>query len=74
MTGLVVTFASTHDALTAEKFFHDNHVEGRIIPTPPDIYAECGLSWRTVPEEYARIESMKDMVRYSAIHTHEFRF
>ena len=74
MTGLVITFASTHDALYAETVFRKEGISGRIIPTPPDIFAECGLSWRAEPSEKQKIVALRNMVRYSKIHLHEFRF
>lgn len=44
---LVVTFASTHDALAAEKTLDERGIEGRLIPTPTTVSSECGLAWRS---------------------------
>ena len=44
---LVVTFASTHDAMTAESALMARGVPGRIIPTPTVVTAECGLAWKS---------------------------
>ena len=43
----IVTFASTHDALAAEKHLLERGIEGRLIPTPPMIDSECGLAWKS---------------------------
>ena len=43
---LVVTFASTHDAMAAESVLMAQGVPGRIIPTPTVVTAECGLAWK----------------------------
>ena len=44
---LVVTFASTHEAMTAESALMARGVPGRIIPTPTVVTAECGLAWKS---------------------------
>ncbi|MBQ3338975.1 MAG: DUF3343 domain-containing protein [Atopobiaceae bacterium] len=44
---LVVTFASTHDAMAAESALMAQGVPGRIIPTPTVVTAECGLAWKS---------------------------
>ena len=44
---LVVTFASTHDAMAAESVLMAQGVPGRIIPTPTVVTAECGLAWKS---------------------------
>lgn len=46
-TCLVVTFASTHDAMAAERSLLEQGVAGRIIPTPVAISSECGLAWKS---------------------------
>ncbi len=49
-TYLVITFASTFDAMDAEEKCRESGVPGRLIPLPPDIRADCGLAWRMPPE------------------------
>ena len=46
----VVSFGSTHDAMRAELACARSHVPGRIIPTPVQIHADCGLAWKMPPE------------------------
>lgn len=57
---LVVTFASTHDAISAEKALDACGVEGRIIPTPVAVTSDCGLSWKSpLAEKDALEEALK---------------
>ena len=75
MTGLVVTFDSTADAMRAEELFKEKGIPGRIIPVPPRIHAECGLAWRTELCAREGIEALagKDL-RIAGIYEYEFRF
>lgn len=41
----VVAFASTFDAMEAERLCQEAGAAGRIIPLPVEIDAECGLAW-----------------------------
>lgn len=41
----VASFASTFDAMEAERLCQEAGVAGRIIPLPVEIDAECGLAW-----------------------------
>lgn len=40
----VITFNSTHHAISGEKVFKDNDIPFKTIPTPRDITLSCGLS------------------------------
>ena len=48
---LIITFATTTQAMAMEKFCTENGLPGRIIPVPREITAGCGLSWKAKPEE-----------------------
>ena len=48
---LVITFATTTQAMAVEKYCMDNGLPGRIIPVPREITAGCGLSWKAAPED-----------------------
>ena len=48
---LIITFATTTQAMAMEKFCAENGLPGRIIPVPREITAGCGLSWKAKPEE-----------------------
>ena len=47
---LVVTFASTHNAMKMERVCRKNEVPGRLIPVPLQISAGCGLCFSAPPE------------------------
>lgn len=42
---IVLTFASTSDALAMESSARKHQAPGRIIPVPGEIDAGCGLAW-----------------------------
>ena len=46
---LVVTFATATAALLAESLCTAAGVEGRLIPVPVAIAADCGLAWAMPP-------------------------
>ena len=48
---LIITFATTTQAMAVEKYCMENGLPGRIIPVPREITAGCGLSWKALPED-----------------------
>ena len=48
---LVITFATTTQAMAVEKYCLERGIPGRIIPVPREITAGCGLSWKAAPED-----------------------
>jgi hypothetical protein len=52
---LIITFATTTDAMRMEKFCEQNGIAGRLIPVPREITAGCGLSWKADPQEREKI-------------------
>ena len=52
---LIITFATTTQAMAMEKFCLRQDLPGRLIPVPREITAGCGLSWKTQPEEKERL-------------------
>ena len=48
---LIITFATTTQAMAMEKICMEHNLPGRIIPVPREITAGCGLSWKAKPEE-----------------------
>ena len=42
---LVITFYTTTDAMAMERLCRENRGEGRLIPVPGSISADCGLAW-----------------------------
>ncbi|MBM6755216.1 DUF3343 domain-containing protein [Collinsella tanakaei] len=58
---IVVSFASTFDAMEAERLCQQAGVAGRIIPLPVEIDAECGLAW-AMPATEAALAAFNDAV------------
>lgn len=54
---LVITFATTTQAMAVEKYCLENGLPGRIIPVPREITAGCGLSWKAAPEDKEQLVS-----------------
>ena len=42
---LVITFFTTTDAMAMERICKTENADGRIIPVPGSISADCGLAW-----------------------------
>ena len=42
---LVITFYTTTDAMAMERICKELGADGRIIPVPGSISADCGLAW-----------------------------
>ena len=53
---VVVTFATTSDAMAMESAAREHGICGRIIPVPSDIDAGCGLAWCVDEAERAALE------------------
>lgn len=47
---LIITFATTTQAMAMESFCARENLPGRLIPVPREITAGCGLSWKAQPE------------------------
>lgn len=56
MKQLILSFHTATDAMAAEAVCREMRIDGRIIPVPPDIKADCGLAWRTDPENREALE------------------
>ena len=48
----IITFHTTSAAMAMEKYCGENHINGRLIPVPRQLSADCGLAWRMEPAEY----------------------
>ena len=53
---IVVAFDATHEALTCEQMCKEQDISGRLIPTPVEIKADCGLAWVMLPAEKESFE------------------
>lgn len=51
----VATFSTTTAAMEMERYCLANGIPGRLIPTPRQITADCGLAWSAAPEAEAVI-------------------
>lgn len=49
---IIITFASTTNAMAMEMFCNTHQLAGRLIPVPQEISAGCGLAWRVPAEEF----------------------
>ena len=64
----VASFDSTHEALAAEKVCHELGISGRIIPTPVEIRADCGLAWSMPPAMRSRFgEAARGRFSYAGL-------
>lgn len=57
----VASFASTFDAMEAERLCREAQVAGRIIPLPVEIDSECGLAW-SMPARDEVLAAFRDAV------------
>ena len=48
---VVVTFYTTTDAMDMERLCKTHPMDGRMIPVPGDITADCGLAWCSEPAQ-----------------------
>ena len=67
---LVITFATTTQAMAMEKFCHAQGLPGRLIPVPREITAGCGLSWKAEPEQQAALEAalLENSMKWQEMH------
>lgn len=54
----VITFKSTHHAIKTEKKLKDVGIDIRMIPTPREITASCGLSIKFEDKDSDRIQDI----------------
>ena len=48
---VVFTFHTTTDAMAMESLCKSSNIDGRMIPVPGEITADCGLAWCAAPEQ-----------------------
>ena len=67
---LVITFFTTTDAMAMERICKEKKAEGRIIPVPGSISADCGLAWcaRLSSEEALRCLMEENGLRFQGIY------
>ena len=52
----VVTFSTTTAAMKMEKTARESEFQGRLIPIPSEISAQCGLAWKCVEQSEEETE------------------
>ena len=53
---IVVSFATTSDAMAVEAKARETGLPGRMIPVPSAVSAGCGLAWCTEADDRALLE------------------
>ena len=57
---LVVTFHTTAAAMAMEAFCKAQNLPGRLIPTPRELTADCGMSWRAEVQDRAALAALTE--------------
>lgn len=57
---LVITFYTTTAAMAMERICKDCGADGRIIPVPGSISADCGLAWCAKPESEEALRGLME--------------
>lgn len=67
---LVITFYTTTAAMAMESLCKLHHADGRIIPVPSSITADCGLAWcASLESEESLLELMNQHnMKYQGIY------
>ena len=67
---LVITFHTTTAAMAMESICKANGADGRIIPLPSTISADCGLAWCANPESESALLDLisRHDITYQSIH------
>ena len=55
---LVVTFHTTAAAMAMEALCKAQNLPGRLIPTPRELTADCGMSWRAEVQDRAALAAL----------------
>ena len=57
---LVVTFHTTAAAMAMETLCKAQNLSGRLIPTPRELTADCGMSWRAEVQDRAALTALTE--------------
>jgi len=57
---LVVTFHTTAAAMAMEALCKAQNLSGRLIPTPRELTADCGMSWRAEVQDRAALAALTE--------------
>ncbi len=71
----VVTFNSTHHAISGEKIFKENNIPFKTIPTPREITLSCGLSILFALEDQDKVQELynKEILSIKGVYRYEIR-
>lgn len=61
---IVISFHTTADAIRFEKLAAQDGINGKLIPAPREITADCGLAWSSPVVEK---ESLLTMIRTNCL-------
>ena len=53
---VIVTFHTTAEAMATESLCHAEGLEGRLIPAPRALSADCGIAWSGPAESRSALE------------------
>ncbi len=67
MKYMVFAFRTTADAIAMEKICNTHHIAGRLIPTPREISAGCGLAWRMTDADYEKWKEQLAKMKYDSV-------
>lgn len=57
---LVITFYTTTDAMAMEHLCRQQNADGRMIPVPRSITADCGLAWCAAPDSEKGLRALME--------------
>ena len=71
---LILTFATTTQAMATESFCHQQGLPGRLIPVPREITSGCGLCWKAAPADREQLLSalQAGLLDWEAVYELEF--
>lgn len=67
----VITFASVHFVMKAERVLKENGIEVRLIPTPRKISSDCGMTIEVKKEDLDTIKELLKNREYRLEGIHE---
>lgn len=66
----MITFYTTTDAMAMEHICREEKAEGRMIPVPRSITADCGLAWSADPQNEKSLRALMETggIRFQGIY------
>jgi len=66
--GLLLTFDSIHDVLRAEKAMRAQGCWCDLVPTPPEISSDCGMSLAVLEQDWVGLVTPREILRVRTTH------